>query len=206
MADDGLLLIGDDMWGAPCLAYNLQAHFSDDALRMISVAQTGLEQMFPYPLNLCPLTSLHVSVYGLVPVVWADPGKEEYWQEISTKVIADLGRLCEGSHAFQLQFSRLRVTPRAVIAIAADPSGTIEKIREHFHQTARHPALPMQSYDIVHTTLARFRFNAFLPNEGLAQIESRQISIPAAITHLKIVRERIYPSIEFDNITSMRLA
>jgi hypothetical protein len=195
----------DDGWGKPCLAYNVQARFSARTLDEMALLQDGLQALSPLPLNLSPRHSLHVSIYALVPVRWPDTGKADYWNERSAQAISDLGTLCGDRRRFALCFEQLRITSSAIVAIATETPDMIADIRRHFDRLPGHPSFPKPRYDIVHTTLARFGSNTHVPESVVRRISTMRMSLAADIDQVQLVRERVYPSLETDDIARFAL-
>lgn len=206
MTDDGLLLKADPLWGQPCLAYNVQGTFSDQTLQNIDAIQARLQNIFPLPLRQCPPHALHISIYALIPVrATADPAdKERLWQEIAADSVAELRRLGTGRHRIKLHFDDVRIMPSAVIAVADDASGFFETIRNHF-RLALPEHVPVQRYDMIHTTLARYGRNGVVSSSTRKQISSTPFSFDAIVTQIKLTRERVYPSLVTDDIASIQL-
>src|SRR3712207_6136967 len=112
---------------------------------------------------------LHVTVYALVPVK-GDFDKDAYWRRIAGPSLALVEELCAGHRPIELHFSRLKVTDTAIVAVAQEPSGLIEAIRDRVARTIPPPQghAPLR-YDLIHTTLARYR-----SEEHTSELQSRQ--------------------------------
>ena len=205
MPRDGMSVTADAMWGQRCVAYNVQAGFSEDVLDHFGALQKNLTRVVPNPLHVCPRHSLHVSIYALVPVRWPDSGKDEYWSEIAEKSIEALRCLCRRER-FTLQFNELRVTPAAIVAVAADISNTVATFRECFDRILGPWSLPRPGYTMIHTTLARFERNGFLSQSILDRVSSETIRVESAITEIDIVHERTYPALHADRIATYGLS
>lgn len=193
------------MWGKPCLAYNVQASFPVNALGAIAAVQDHLNALSLPQLKCPPPQAQHVSIYALVPVRWPDAGKEVYWNEISAAAISSLQALCAGRRRFKLRFDRLRLTPSAIIAVAAETPGLIADIREHFHRAPGHLHLPKPDYDIVHTTLARFDREEHVSAAVIRKVSTTDISLTMEVEHLCLVRECVYPSLVLDEMVRFDL-
>lgn len=205
MSVGGIRTAPDEKWGKPCLAYNVQVRFSADALDEIVRLQDGLQALSPSPLHLSPRDSLHVSIYALVPVRWPDAGKADYWRAMSAPAMSALRTLCADRRRFALRFERLRMTPSAIIAIATETPDLIADIRGHFDRLPGHPRLPKPRYDIVHTTLARFGSEAHVPEAVVRRISVMEMSLAADIDQVQLVCERVYPSLELDDLARFDL-
>lgn len=205
MPDDGLTVTADGMWGAPCLAYNIQGVVPNDALNAITQMQHGLPGAGLPAFNLCPRGSLHVSIYALVPARSPIAGKEDYWAGVSAKALSDLDRLCRDKRSVALHFDEIRLTPTAIIAVARAVPDLIDDIRTHFSQWPAQPGWIRPSYDIAHVTLARFSVAAQIPDALVRDISARPMSLEATVSQIQLVRERVYPSLEVDVISSLDL-
>jgi hypothetical protein len=201
-----LAVVADDRWGTPCLGYLAQARIADPSLAAMATIQSALRAIVPLPLHLCPVRSLHVTIYGFVLPRWPDAGKDAHWQAIGAPCLAALDALGAGQRGVALQFDRLSVTPMAVIATATDPSGLIGRLRAAFAGLARHPVQPAPRYDIIHMTLARFGGAGVVSPTLLRDVAAIAPCGAAPVTQLQIVRERVYPSLEVDTLATVPLA
>lgn len=198
--------VADAQWGEPCLGYLAQARLADDALAAMAALQAQLPAAVPLPLRLCPAWSLHITVYGLVLPRWPDAAaKARHWEAIGPACLAALQQIGTGGSGFTLQFDRLAVTPMAIIATATDASGTIARLRAAFARLARHPEHPAPRYDIIHMTLARFAADGIVPPAALGAVAALAPCNAAPVARLEIVRERVYPSLEIDELATVLL-
>lgn len=206
MADAGLAVVADEMWGRDCLAYNVQGRFSDEAVQAIGALQDDVRDILPAPVHVCPPHALHVSIAAPVSVRWPDHGKDAYWQDIAAGTLADLEGLCRSQRRFALHLTTLRVTPSAIIAVADYVPALVGAIRARFAQAPGHPSLPRPVYDIAHTTIARFSAGALLPEPVVRRISARPVALAACVARIELVRERVYPSLETDTLASFELS
>ncbi len=158
MRDNGLTVAADAMWGAPCLAYNIQCVLPDDVLDAIAQLQRELLGAGLPIFNLCPRGSLHTSIYALVPARSPIAGKEDYWAGVSAKALSDLDRLCRDRRSIALHFNEIRLTPAAIIAVARAAPDLIDDIRMHFSKWPAQPGWVRPRYDIAHVTWRDFRW------------------------------------------------
>lgn len=198
-------LIADELWGKPCLGYKVQIGLPGEATRSFDALQAVIRAGLPVPLHPCPLDSLHVSVFTLISVRSTDAGKEMHWQGLSRRCVADLEQLCRGRSRIDLLFDRLQVTPTAVIVTGVDRSGGIDAIRKHFSGVLRGTSLPVPSYDLIHVTLARFGQEFLLPDAIVDAMAATPIAVSAEVAAVELVRERVYPALETDNIATVYL-
>ena len=195
----------DDLWGKPSLAYHVQPVLPPECLAALEGLLGPIAGCWPAPLHLGSHQMLHVTVYALVPVK-GDFDKEGYWGRIAAPSLALVEELCAGHPPIELHFSRLKVTDTAIIAVAQDTSGLIEAIRERIAGTIPPPPgrEPLR-YDLIHTTLARYRSSGPVPEAAVERVENLPVSIRAPIAAIKLVRETLFPCQAVDEIASVTL-
>ncbi|MBB4039057.1 hypothetical protein GGR34_000692 [Microvirga flocculans] len=197
--------IADDIWGLPCLAYHVQPSLTAGTRDAFERLQRIIAEQWPEPLHLCPLHGLHVTIYALVPVKAAFD-KESYWQAIAEPCRDLLETLCARHEALELQFSRLKVTDTAIIATATEKTGLIEAIRRRIAQDIPPPPgrKPLR-YDLIHTTLARYRTAASVPDAVCERIEALPVDIRAPVAKIRLIRETLFPCVMTDDIAGFPL-
>ena len=98
------------------------------------------------------------------------------------------------------------MTNTAIIATATEESGLIAAIRERIVRDI--PPPPGQKpiiYDLIHSTLARYRTKASIPDDVVARIESLPVSITAPVRRIRLVRETLFPCLATDELASFPL-
>jgi len=195
----------DERWGESCLAYNLQADLDEPAQCAIAAVQSSLAALLGAPLRQTPASTMHVSIFALVYVHWQSADKEAYWTSISQRALTLLREQCAELGSFRLRFTRMRVAERAVIALAEQPCATIEALREQLARALAEPHAPRPRYDIVHTTLARFGASAELARATVARVEALPLDVELAVRTLRVMRERSYPSLAWDEVARFSL-
>jgi 2'-5' RNA ligase len=200
-----LQTIADDIWGQPCLAYHVQPHLDPETQDAFERFQQDIAARWPDPLHLCPKDGLHVTIYALIPVK-VDFDKEAYWRHIAEPCRALLDDLCSGHEAIELHFNRLKVTDVAIIATATETTGIIGRIRDRIADVIPPPPgrEPLR-YDLIHTTLARYRTASSVPASAVESIEDLPVSIRAPVTRIKMIRETLFPCLERDELASFPL-
>lgn len=197
--------IADDLWGKPCLAYHVQPTLRQETRAALADLQAALARRCPVPLHVAPPHALHVTIYALVPVKDRFD-KEGYWNSIAGPSFSLVERICRGRPPIELHFSRLKVTDVAVIAVAEDDSGLIKALREAIaEELPPPPGLKPLRYDLVHTTLARYRSSEPLRQAEIERIEQMPVSIRSHVERIRIVRETLFPCLEADDIASVPL-
>lgn len=200
-----LQTIADDIWAQPCLAYHVQPSLQPETRDALESLQRTIAENWPETLHMGPRHGLHVTIYPLAPVK-GDFDKTAYWHSIAGRCQSLLEDLCGGHRTLELRFSRLKVANTAIIVTATDETGLIEGIRQRI--VGAIPPPPGQKpiiYDLIHSTLARYRTGGSIPHEMVERIESLPVSITAPVTHIRLIRETLFPCLETDEIASIPL-
>jgi hypothetical protein len=200
-----LQTIADDIWGKPCLAYHVQPSLEPETREAFEEVQRSIAGHWPEPLNIGPKHGLHVTIYPLVPVKGAFD-KDAYWQGIARQSQSMVEDLCAGHRPLELRFSRLKVTDTAIIATATEETGLIDAIRSRIVSDIPPPPghRPI-IYDLIHTTLARYRTRASIPDDVVRRVENLPVSITAPVAQIRLVRETLFPCLTTDEIASIPL-
>jgi len=200
-----LQTIADDIWEKPCLAYHVQPSLELETREAFAKVQRTIADHWPEPLHIGPKPGLHVTIYPLVPVKGAFD-KDAYWQGIARQSQSLLEDLCAGHPTLELRFSRLTVTDTAIIATATEETGLIDAIRNRIvSDIPPPPGHKPIIYDLIHSTLARYRTRAPIPHDIVGRVESLPVSITAPVTHVRLVRETLFPCLVTDEIASIPL-
>lgn len=200
-----LQTIADTIWGQPCLAYHVQPELSPETRAALGELQNAIAGRWPVPLYFAPPQALHVTLYALVGVKDRFD-KERYWSGIAEPCRALMESLCAGHRPLNLQFSKLKVTDAAVIAVAADETGLIARLREAIAEVIPPPpGLQPMRYNLIHSTLARYRTSDAVPDEVVRAVEAIPVSVAAPVDRLKIIRETLFPCQDMDEIFSFPL-
>jgi hypothetical protein len=200
-----LQTIADDIWGKPCLAYHVQPSLGPETREAFEAVQRSIAEHWPEPLHVGPKHGLHVTIYPLVPVRGSFD-KDAYWKDIAGQSQSLLEELCVGHQSLELRFSRLKVTDTAVIATATEETGLIDAIRNRIvRDIPPPPGHEPIIYDLIHSTLARYPTRVSVPDDVVGRIESLPISITALVTHIRLVRETLFPCLMTDEIASIPL-
>ncbi|MET0340997.1 MAG: hypothetical protein ABW252_08340 [Polyangiales bacterium] len=194
----------DARWGSACLAYNVQIDLTPAALEAIVRLQQNLDRELQVPLHLTPAESMHVSVYAIAPYHWESPDKEAYWRDRRTACTDALSRSTATIAHACLAFTALRVLPRAVILVASDPGGQVAATRAALRAVSA-PDVPTPAYDLVHTTIARYAADRLLAPDAVQRAEAKPIRIASEVSAMRVVRERVYPSLVLDDVARFPL-
>ena len=200
-----LQTIADDIWGKECLAYHVQPSLEPETRDAFEEVQRAIVELWPEPLHVGPMHGLHVTIYPLVTVKGGFD-KDAYWQTIAGPSRKLLEELCTGHRSLELRFSRLKVTDTAIIATATEETGLIEAVRERIVREIPPPpgASPI-IYDLIHSTLARYRTKASVPDAMVERIERLPVSITAPVRQIRLVRETLFPCLVTDEIAAIPL-
>ena len=200
-----LQTIADDIWGKPCLAYHVQPSLEPETREAFEEVQRAIAELWPEPLNVGPRGGLHVTIYPLVPVMGSFH-KDAHWQRIARQSQNLLEGLCADHRYLELRFSRLKVTDTAIIATATEDTGLIGAIRNRIvSDIPPPPGHEPIIYNLIHSTLARYRTRTSIPDDIVSRIESLPVSITALVTHIRLVRETLFPCLVTDEIASIPL-
>ncbi|EIM27653.1 2'-5' RNA ligase family protein [Microvirga lotononidis] len=201
-----LQTIADDIWGQPCLAYHVQPSLEPETREAFAQVQRSFAELWPEPLHVGPKPGLHVTIYPLV-MVKGDFDKDRYWRSIAGQASDLLEELCTGHRALELRFSRLKVTDTAVIATATDETGLIDAIRERIvNEIPPPPGRKPIIYDLIHTTLARYRTSTAVPDEVVERVERLPVGVTAPVRQIRLVRETLFPCLATDEIAAISLS
>lgn len=200
-----LQTIADDIWAQPCLAYHVQPSLEPETREAFEAVQRAIAECWPEPLNIGPKHGLHVTIYPLVPVRGSFD-KGAYWQGIARQSQSLLEDVCADHQPLELRFSRLKVTDTAIIATATEETGLIGAIRDRIvSDIPPPPGHQPIIYDLIHSTLARYPTRASIPDDVVGRIESLPVSITAPVSHIRLVRETLFPCLMTDEIASIPL-
>lgn len=200
-----LQTIADDIWGEPCLAYHVQPDLSPETRASLGELQKSIADRWPVPLHFAPPEALHVTLYALIQVKERFD-KEGYWSRVAEPCRSLLEDLCTGHGPLELRFSKLKVTDTAIIAVATDETDLIARLRERIADLIPPPpGLKPVRYNLIHSTLARYRTSDAVPDNVIGAVEAIPVAIRAPVERLKIIRETLFPCQELDEIFSFPL-
>lgn len=195
----------DSMWGQPCRSYNLYLELPATTARDLSAAQDRVLAAEP-SLSRVPPRALHSNLAWLLSVYLdlSPAGKDRLWQRhgpgwlsVAAGELAALGPCC------RLRYRDVVATDSAVIALAW-PAGPVNELRARL---ARRLDLgrPVSGGDLVHTTLFRYREPVTDPGALLRTLAGLDLDISADVTHVQLVKEMIFPNLEFEVLRRLSL-
>jgi len=204
----------DEAWGQDCLGYAAQIDLCErpdfEAGEQVTRELLALHaKLSALDLSLAwrptPRPSAHVSVYTFIPGGWEHPDKHAVWADIAPRAASTLESACAGGAPFELTFRRVHVFPRAIVALAEAAPAFLTNLRACLRKALLGSLVPAPSYDVVHTTVARFAVSGVLSAPEVAAIESLSLSLSCRVTELRVVRERSYPSLVLDELARFPL-
>jgi hypothetical protein len=197
--------VADDLWGRPCLAIHVQPHLVPEVQAELHDLQQVAVRRWPGMLHEAPPHAFHVTIYPLVPTTEGFD-KEAYWREIADASRALVEEVCAGVGPLDLRFFRLQVTPVGIIAVAQEETGLIERIRKRIvERLPPPPGLAHRHYDLIHTTLARFRDSRPMPTASVQAIEALPVAVHVRVDRIKIFRETLFPCLVGEELASVPL-
>jgi hypothetical protein len=188
-------LLIDQQWGRPCLAYNV-CLLPGAAVVPLSAIQGAMLHAEPSLLRI-PERALHVSVVWLLPVHEEfDQPKDELWQRLGPEWLAVLADLTAMTDSFRLRYRRLVATNSAIIAVADEPN-RISAIRGQLRPVLRVPG-SLTAGELAHMTLFRYTSPLRDPASLMNWLATAEFDISVDVSELVVVRERIFPSLDYE--------
>jgi 2'-5' RNA ligase len=195
----------DTLFAQPCLAIHVQPHLTSEAQGVLRSLQKQAAGRWPGALHLAPAHAFHVTIYPLVPTSEGFD-KEAYWNRIESQTRALVAETCAGHPPVDLRFSRLKVMPVGIIAVAEEGTGLIERMRRRIVETLPPPpGLAHRHYDLIHTTLARFADAEPVPASAVERVEAVPADLSVRVERIKIFRETVFPCIVGEELASVPL-
>ena len=193
----------DDLWGTACMSYQVQFVLSPAARTALADLSSALTRYARDGLWVQPAESLHVTCYSLVsPRETYDKGR--YWEKAAEAANTCM-RLMEAEvSGFTLCFDHLRVTNRAIIALAAEVP-MVAQARSIFAQSIPQPPVAVGPPTTTHVTLCRYRNPASIDPDLPHTASHMFSSIRADIREAVLVRELTYPSLRAEIVCSAAL-
>jgi hypothetical protein len=193
----------DDLWGTACISYQVQFVLSPVAKIALADLSSALTRNARDGLWVQPADSLHVTCYSLVsPRETYD--KCRYWEKVAGPADTCM-RLMEAEvSGFTLCFDNLRVTNRAIIALAAEVP-MVAQARSIFARSIPQPPVAVGPPTTTHVTLCRYRNPASIDPDLPRRASHILSSISTDIREAVLVRELTYPSLRCEIINSAAL-
>lgn len=192
--------------GMPTFAINLIAQPSSSVREAFLALQDAIwPAVSEGVLYRCPPDSLHLSVFQFV---WArrvgGSADESVWRSYQNHIVERLMALISSTDAFAVGRPSIAAGESAVI-LKFDPSPVLEALRDGISSIAGLSRLSIHRPTIQHVSI--FRYYQEVP---LHVIREACSNIPIAdpvwpIEELRLVREKVYPSLDLDLIREFRL-
>jgi hypothetical protein len=197
-------LLPADRWGQPCRAYNVCIRPDPTAAAALAALQDHALRLEPSLLRV-PERAMHANLAWLLPVHQEFDGpKDELWQRHGPRWLATLARTAAETGSFHLTCWGLVATNSAVITVADEPNRFTVLRRELI--PALHVPGNASPGDLAHITLFRYATPLRDPPSLLKWLTATQFCLDIYVSELLIIRERVYPSLEFDVLHRIALA
>ncbi|HEY3950680.1 hypothetical protein [Phenylobacterium sp.] len=187
----------DPLWGRPCLGYSVQGRFDDRSLARLAAFQSEVLRGRSAGLHRTPAGAMHISVFSIVPVRWPDAGKDDLWTGLKAGVLEAIAS-ADPAEGLAIRFEETRVTETAVILSTPEQPAPIRRLRDSLNALVVAAGLPAQAFDRTHLTLARPARDRLLDAASVAELERTRAKVEVRLHAMKLIRERVYPSLEIE--------
>ncbi|HKN95688.1 MAG TPA: hypothetical protein VJX10_01125 [Pseudonocardiaceae bacterium] len=183
-----------DRWGKPCRAYNVCVRPDPAATAGFTAAQAALAEP---ALLAVPEPAMHANLTWLLPVHEEfDRPKDELWALRGPEWIAALTEVATGISGFRLRFRQLAATDSAVIAVADEPN-PFSALRRTLAPLLRTPGASSAG-NLAHVTLFRYAGPLRDPADFLDRLAGLEFGVDVDVRELLVIRERVFPSLDYD--------
>ncbi len=196
-------LLVERRWGQACLAYHVCIHPGPGPGASLSLIQEGVLDLEPSLLRV-PAHALHANLVWLLPVHQEfDRPKDELWPRHGPEWLAILGGIVGRAQSFPLRLRHLVATDSAVIAVAEEPN-PFSALRRELRSALRVPG-SLSAGELVHMPL--FRYAGPLRDPALLMRRlAAGVDIDVAVREVLVVREHIFPSLNYEVLHRISLA
>jgi hypothetical protein len=192
-------------WGQPTLGYILMFRPDPAAAAGLAAVQDMVLEAEPSLLRQ-PASQLHNSIAWLLGTqARFDRPKAEIWQEQGDDWLKIITGLTDATGPMRLRFHQIVMTSAAVIAIAEEPNPVAEFRRELTAALDLDWPITYESLGIVHVTLLRYSQPLADPAGLLSRISAASISVETEIDELIMVRETVYPTLDYEILRHLPL-
>ena len=193
-----------DRWGQPCRAYNVCIRPGPAAAAALAALQARALRLEPSLLRV-PERALHISLAWLLPVHQEfDRPKDELWQRHGPQWLATLAEAAGRTSRFRLAFRHLAATSSAIITAAGEPN-RLSALRRELLPLLHLPGSGSAG-DLAHITLFRYARPLHDPASLLRWLAATQLSLDIEASELLVIRERIFPSLDYEILHHLPLA
>ena len=196
----------DGMSGSAAFAINLLAIPPETTRAILSDIQALILRYLPQEsLFRCPAFSLHMSIFQFVHSRKAKSNHDiQVWETLSKNLISDLESITDKTKVCSLNRPSIHVSESAIF-LQFSESMEIEILRNRLTAIARNTELNWNRPDIQHVSIFRY-LKPIQLDEVRTAIDSIKLPrIEWNIYELQLVREKIYPSLEFTKIQNYTL-
>lgn len=196
-------LLAERRWGRACRAYHACIQPGPGARAGLSLVQDEVLDLEPSLLRV-PAHALHANLAWLLPVHQEfDRPKDELWQRHGPRWLTILDSIAGRVQGFPLRLRHLVATDSAVIAVAEEPN-PLGALRGELRSALRVPGR-FSAGELVHMTL--FRYAQPLRDPALLMRRlAAGLTIDVAVREVLVVRERIFPSLDYEVLHRTSLA
>ena len=195
-------LLAERRWGQSCLAYHACIQPDPDARAGLSLIQEDMLDLEPSLLRI-PANVLHANLVWLLPVHQEfESPKDELWQQHGPHWLAILDGIVGRAQSFPLRFRHLVATDSAVIVVAEEPN-RLSTLRRELKSVLRVPG-SLSAGELVHMTLFRYARPLRDPTLLMRRLASG-VQIDVAVREVLVVRERVFPSLDYDVLDRISL-
>jgi hypothetical protein len=191
-------------WGRPCLAYLLCVRPSPAAAAALGRVQDDAQQREPALLRV-PQPALHTSVLWLLPVhqEFGQP-KDALWRQDGPRWVDTIASAAAGTGRFQLRYRTLVATDSAVIAVASGPN-PLTALRRTLVTRLDLPG-GTSAGALAHVTLFRYAGPLRDPSAFLDWLVATEADAATEVTELLVIRERVFPALDYEILHTLPLA
>ena len=193
-----------DRWGQPCRAYNVCIRPGPAAAAALAALQARALRLEPSLLRV-PERALHISLAWLLPVHQEfDRPKDELWQRHGPQWLATLAEAAGRTSRFAWPSGTWprpapQSSPRPANPTASAPCAV------SCYRCCTCPAAEAPG-DLADITLFRYARPLHDPASLLRWLAATQLSLDIEASELLVIRERIFPSLDYEILHHLPLA
>lgn len=193
----------DDLWGRPCLAFNVQVDVTDAVADELVSLQLALDKTVPGQ-YLIPRGALHLSVLNLVHSrsSMSLGNRRELWARNERRWVEAIGLATALVDPFEVRLLHVLPAPAGVL-VAATVSAELIALRR---QLAAALDMPAEPPELCHVTITRFGPAVPDASELRRALRGLSLDVSLRVSELRTVRESVYPSLERTTVRRHPLA
>ena len=185
------------------VAYVLVAQPSEALQQEIARLLGALEKELPGVIWTMPSGALHFTLYEIIQPKEYSENKEELYSRHQQEYEELPAKILSSIQPIEVNFNTVEASPYAII-IRGDDDGIFNDIRTHLIKQLPIIAESKLPPDIIHSSIARYVKEADL--EQVQEIIKRYpINFKETVTEFKLLKNRIFPLLEYDTIKTYTL-